>query len=93
MTNDVHLTFSTAEEVPILPNSYGRADAEANDFFALWDNGADTDTLVRFIGKMSQLALAIVEVRFKQRDRLEAERNSDETPGSCRTAENGRGGA
>jgi NAD-dependent oxidoreductase involved in siderophore biosynthesis len=72
-----------------LPVSYAKADAEANDFFALWDHHADDSTLIRFIRKMSPLAFAIVEVRFKQRDRLQAQRTDVQNSAACRTAENG----
>jgi hypothetical protein len=60
--------------IPLPPN-FETADAEANDFFALWDNGADDNTLIASVRKMSSLGLAIVEARFKQRDIVTADRN------------------
>lgn len=69
---------SDSYRISSLPPGFGKADAEAADFFMLWDNGADANTLVHAIRKMSALALAIVEARFKQRDVVQAERPTTE---------------
>jgi hypothetical protein len=65
-----------SDEIVVLPPSFGAADAEAADFFALWDNGADGNTLVAAFRNASPLARAIIESRFKQRDAVEL-RNRD----------------
>ena len=55
-------------DIPSLPSGFGNADAQANEFFVLWDSGAKTNTLIACIRQISPLALEIVVARLKHRD-------------------------